>query len=126
MSLLQTRFPALYRSAAWAVLLALLAPMLLGLTQQVHVSYPSWLRICHVATTQDADKDSAPVKKAPSCPICQNLHLLNGTLTPPVDHAIADLRSFILFSFSAVALCFVRATAPPQAQSRAPPFSFGL
>ena len=125
MSPLRTRFPTLYRVAAWTMLLVLLAPMALGLAQHVQASLPSWLHICHIATASDAGKGSAPVKKLPSCPICQNLHGLSGTITPPDAPLIATLRVFIVVALTTVAFFLVRSTSSPQAQPRAPPASFG-
>jgi len=125
MNRLRSRFPLFYRCAAWVVLLSLLAPMALGLAHSVANAAPAFLHICHVATQADGNKDNAPTHKTPSCPICQNLHLLSGGIAPPSLALLAHIPIIISTALFALIIFIVCPAFTPQAQPRAPPFSLG-
>ena len=120
MSRLRTRFPSLYRFAAFVALLAMLVP---AVTSFVHhpASAQSLMRICGIDQHVKDGKDNTPTHKAPFCPICQTLQMLGNGFVPPDDVAVVALPVVAVRGIPVDRGFLLTAVFAPQARPRAPP-----
>jgi len=124
MSYLCSRFPQVYRCAAFLALMAMLVPMATMLAHH-STSAQIFTRICAVEQTTHGDNSKSPTHhhQMPSCPICQTLHLLSVGFVPPDAVILATLSAAALIYKNIGVTFFLKPHAASLAQPRAPPVS---
>jgi hypothetical protein len=122
MPYLRSRFPSLYRFAAFAALLAMLVP---AATSLVHhpMAAQALVHICgmDMGAHDSGDRGKVPAHQSPSCPICQSLHFLAGGFVPPNLIAVTAIPFTVAIDAPAERISFARLIITPQARPRAPP-----
>ena len=117
---LRSRFPSLYRFAAFLALWAILVPVGTSIVHSLAAAQ-HFIHICGAGEHTNNEQGKDPTHKLPSCPICQSLHLLGGELVPPDAVVVAEIPLVAAIYISADYDFFIKITVAPQARPRAPP-----